>query len=212
MRLLSAVLTIAWFLPLSTSAFRPPLVSEELGCSPTLSMLLGRPDGFYFDPLRIATDTNFARLRECELKHGRIAMAANLGMVVPPLLQQLAQQQKESNWEFPSKFPTASIVQNMEQLEPVDVLNIAVTCGFLESFIFIQRDSRDMPGDYGTGYFSVRNKGQNERSLVSELENGRLAMVAFVGLVVAEMVTGKDYVEQWETIFEQVMKKIEQFT
>ena len=48
----------------------------------------------------------------------------------------------------------------------------------------------------GTGYFGVRNKGANERSLRSELENGRLAMIAFLGQVIAELVTGLSPYEQ----------------
>lgn len=38
------------------------------------------------------------------------------------------------------------------------------------------------------------------RSLVSELENGRLAMLAFGVQVISEIVTKKGIVEQWEEI------------
>lgn len=188
-----------------STAFRPPLLSEELGCSPTLSMLLGRKDGFYFDPLKIANDANFARLREAELKHGRICMLAIVGATIPPFLQLFAQ---EIGMDY--TFPSASIVQNLRAASAIDYLNIFVTCGFLENFIFIQRDPKDMPGDYGTGYFSIRDKGLNERSLVAELENGRLAMLSLVGLVAAEIVSGKSWLEQWDGILDQVTEILKQ--
>jgi hypothetical protein len=50
-------------------------------------------------------------------------------------------------------------------------------CGFLETFVLIQVDAQAMPGDYNVGYWGTRDKGRNERSLICELENGRLAMV-----------------------------------
>lgn len=205
------LLAIIVTLPSPLSAFRPPTLSEELGCSPTLSMLLRRD--FYFDPLRIATDTNFARLRECELKHGRVAMMAHLGIELPPLVKELAKQQDfKLSPEQLQFFPSPSIFKSAANLELVDWLNVLVTCGFLESFIFLQRDAGDMPGDYGTGYFGVRNKGLHERSLLAELENGRLAMLGFVGLLVAEKMTGMDATQQLQYIMEQVVKEIKQFT
>ncbi|CAB9526743.1 expressed unknown protein [Seminavis robusta] len=200
------------------------MLSEELGCSPTLSMLLGR-EAFYFDPLGIATDSNFARLREAELKHGRVSMLANLHLVFPPLLrrinlllldqqqQQLLQAETERSKimtvttaiDIPDKFPTDSIVDNLLFLpEPIDYVNMIVTCAFLEGFIFFQRDPRDMPGDYGTGYFGVRDKGIHERSLVVELEHARLAMLAVVGQLTAELVSGKSWMEQWDDILQQI--------
>ena len=185
------------FFVATTAAFRPPSLSEELGCSPTISVLLGVSEGFYFDPLQVANDGNFARLRECELKHGRVAMLANLGVTVPPLLQELSQQQK---WDLPIDWPSASIVENLLQLDSLDYLRILITCAFLETFVFIQRDPQDMPGDYGTGYFSVRDKGLHERALISELENGRLAMISLVVQIVAEAATHKDYIEQWTAV------------
>lgn len=205
MRLQSALAAVMALSTLpGTFAFRSPALSEELGCSPTLSMLLRQPD-FYFDPFQLANDDNFARLREAELKHGRVAMLANLGVELPELLKPLAAQQ---DWE-PREFPSSSIIENLSRLDPVDYLNIAVTCALLESFVFIQRDPNDMPGDYGTGYFSVRDKGLHERSLLSELENGRLAMIAFVVQLVAEMITGNSYKEQWQLMWVQVLKQVD---
>lgn len=177
-------------------AFKPPELRDELGCSPTLSLLLGRPEGVYFDPLNIANDSNFARLRESELKHGRIAMAANVGIILPPLKKLLV-----DGIGIRENFPSASIVANLKALDLNDCLNVIVTCAFLETFVFIQKDSKDMPGDYSTGYFGVRDKGLNERSLVSELENGRLAMLSITGLFVSELVTGKSWIKQWEDVF-----------
>lgn len=198
-------------------AFRPPMLSEELGCSPTLSVLLGR-DSFYLDPLGLATDANFPRLREAELKHGRICMLANVQMILPPLiLQFLEQKQQEGllvlDFEFPTtRFPCDSIVENLLVLsQPADYLNMVVTCGFLESLVFFQRDATDMPGDYGTGYFGVRDKGRNERSLVVELEHGRLAMLALAGQLAAELVSGRSWIAQWEQILQQVTQAADKY-
>ena len=177
------------------AAFRPPPLSEEIGCSPTLSKFLGRPDGFFFDPLNLATDENFARFREAELKHGRICMAAFVGLTLPPVgeimmsmtIPGTAITADTSRNDVDHVF-SASIIENWTSLSPIQFLNIVVTCGFLETFIFFQRDPQDMPGDYGTGYFGVRDKGVNERALFCELENGRLAMIAFAGKLAAEAV------------------------
>jgi hypothetical protein len=64
--------------------------------------------------------------------------------------------------------------------------------GILENLILVQRSPQNLPGrDYGPGYFGVRNKGGNdERSLVSELEkNRRHAMLSMLILLVQEFIT-----------------------
>ena len=63
--LLTALNVSAYIGPLQRKI---PKLEDELGLSPTLSFLSGRSDVF-FDPLNLATDENFARLREAELKH-----------------------------------------------------------------------------------------------------------------------------------------------
>ena len=77
---------LIWFPIACTTGFSAPVsLREELGSSPTLSVLFPRDDGdlVYFDPLGLANDENFARYREAELKHGRVAMVAVIGSVIP---------------------------------------------------------------------------------------------------------------------------------
>jgi hypothetical protein len=117
------------FLPTCAFFFRriPPL-EQELGCSPTLSKVLLVKESYFFDPLSFATDENFARLREAELKHGRVAMLATIGMIVP---------------EFSQK---NTAIQILESLQPSQYLEILGTCAFLEAFVFVQQDDKDLPG------------------------------------------------------------------
>jgi hypothetical protein len=79
---LQCMLIVLYSQAVTAYSASPVQLSEELGCSPTLAQVFGK-ETVYFDPLGIATDTNFARLREAELKHGRVAMAAVLGLYAP---------------------------------------------------------------------------------------------------------------------------------
>ena len=150
-----------------SAAFRPPSIAEELGCSPTLSTLIKKE--FFFDPLQIAKDENFAYLREAELKHGRVSMLAVTELMFRPFIDQ-----GSLEWHY------KGLLKSMKVVERLDVVKVLLTCGILELFVLVQRDAQAMPGDYGTGYFGVRDKGLHERELVVELENGRLAMMALL--------------------------------
>lgn len=181
-------------------AFRPPAISDELGCSPTLSIFFGKAGKpFYFDPLQLADDVNFPRLREAELKHCRCAMLGTTATMVVPLL-------KMNNDILPAEYPS-SIARCVDGLTVTDWMRVVVTCGVLETLVLVPRDVKAMPGDYGLGYFGIRDKGWNEDSLRSELENGRLAMIAFVSQVFAESVTGKSWDEQWLEFFKSWIRE-----
>jgi hypothetical protein len=177
---------------------RAPIpLSEELGTSPSLSYK-------YFDPFNFASEENFSILREAELKHGRIAMLAVLGNIVPDLFREQLVPPipiflSFSNELFFQDIPCG--IDAIRYVPTVGWLQMIAFCGFLERRVFVQKDRRSMPGDYGTGYFGVRDKGANERSLKAELENGRLAMIAFLGQIVAEIVTG-------DTVLIQIQKTL----
>jgi len=201
-------LRLAWILSVliyqsPVTAFRPPLLSEELGCSPTLSLLVTSSSTttsrtttdrqlFYFDPAKLATDANFSRLRESELKHGRVSMLAVAGTMLTPVLKRLSATFETSKEDYPN-----GVLAVLKSLSVVDFFKVLVVCGILETIVLIQKDPTDMPGDYGWGWFGVRDKGLHERELIVELENGRLAMMAIVIQIVAEVVTGKSWEDQW---------------
>ena len=172
---------------LNPNKTKPPIpISEEIGTSPTFNYE-------YFDPLNLANEFNFAIYREAELKHGRIAMLAVLGntlpdifrdQITPPASVYLSPSNELHFREVPSGLKALITVPLMGWLQ------ILLFIGFFETQVFIQRDKKDLPGDYGLGYFGVRDKANHWRSLESELENGRLAMVAFVIQVIYELITG----------------------
>ena len=144
----------------------PPPLFEELGLSPTWQVVLQRQN-VYFDPAGIATDDNFAMLREAELKHGRVAMMATIGMIVGPnqgrdIGEFISDYILVENNQLPLRATTPHATA-WEVLTPINVLGTFLVCGFLEIFVFVQLDPSDLPGDYGIGYFGLRNKGLHER-------------------------------------------------
>ena len=189
-----------------TAALRPPQLSEELGCSPTLTALFSNNSSsnnnnkkpIYFDPLQIANDTNFSRLREAELKHGRIAMLAITETMVFPLLEKAAP-------EWVLFYRPDSLMERITTLSTTDVLKVVIACGWLETLWFVQKDPVDMPGDYQTGYFGVRDKGLHERELTVELENGRLAMLGILSQLLIEVFVtdGQPWELQWVNLFKR---------
>eukprot|EP00586_Coscinodiscus_wailesii_P020749 CAMPEP_0172515858 /NCGR_PEP_ID=MMETSP1066-20121228/271472_1 /TAXON_ID=671091 /ORGANISM="Coscinodiscus wailesii, Strain CCMP2513" /LENGTH=128 /DNA_ID=CAMNT_0013297085 /DNA_START=245 /DNA_END=628 /DNA_ORIENTATION=+ len=69
--------------------------------------------------------------------------------------------------------------------------------GILETKVFVQQSGNDMPGDYGVGYFGLVDKARHEEELSAELENGRLAMIAFFVQVFLELSSGESVGQLW---------------
>lgn len=201
-------LLLLLFIPTdTTTAFRPPNVAQELGCSPTLSLLFGsNNNAVFFDPLGLANDVNFSRYREAELKHGRVAMLAVAATMVVPFTKGLLIDEKYPSGILPF---FQHFLSQSSSAAWADVARVLLTCGLLESFILVPREATALPGDYGTGYFGIRDKGWNEENLVIEIEHGRLAMLAFVAQLLAEVRTGgKSWDEQWLEFFKDWVRHV----
>jgi len=181
----------------------PPIsIQEELGTSPTFQYE-------YFDPLELANDDNFAMYREAELKHGRIAMLATIGMTFTEWnihLNLPLSVHANIGAPFPGDLSPSSNLQFSDVPSGIGAvpvvpwegwLQILVFVGVLETSVFIQKSEFDMPGDYQTGYFGLIDKAQNQRSLLVELEHCRLAMIAFLFQVLLEVTTGETVLSQW---------------
>jgi len=136
------------------------------------------PLGF-FDPLgfcKMGDEEGFRNLRAAELKHARVAMMASLGAVVQPAI----------------KFPgfdavPAGLGAVTTVLGGGGLVVLFGISGFLETQVWTE-DPKKEPGNFGDpvglGMYDVdmRNK---------ELNNGRLAMFTAIGLILAELVSGK---------------------
>ncbi|CAK9079785.1 unnamed protein product [Durusdinium trenchii] len=154
--------------------------SKELGVT--------EPMGF-FDPLSFAPkdQETFFEYRACEIKHGRVAMMAALGAVTQHFVRLPGFE--KTNWgeEMPSGINAAFNTPGTFGL-----VVLTLIAGVLE-FTLWSEDPKKEPGNFG----DPLGLGQYTEDMRNrELNNGRFAMVAITGIVVAELVTGKDAVQQ----------------
>mmetsp|Transcript_3386 Transcript_3386/g.8039 ORF Transcript_3386/g.8039 Transcript_3386/m.8039 type:complete len:153 (-) Transcript_3386:107-565(-) len=141
----------------------------------------------YFDPLGLSknkSDDVMSAYREAELKHGRVAMAACLGWYLDTAGVHPAFNSELSN----------NPLEAAQQLAPVGWLQFVLGCGAIE---WLAEKIKQRPGykagdllgaaywvdDSDDGWVDYQNK---------EINNGRLAMVAFMGILVQALYFG-DY-------------------
>lgn len=141
-----------------------------------------------FDPLGLSNYINLNYARAGELKNGRIAMLACLGMVVQELIQLPGGQ------AFAEKNPLKAIYS-----VPVEGwCQILLTISIVELVTFRQTYEGE-PGDYGfdpLGY----SKGKDMRTLkLKEIKNARLAMIGVMGFIVQTFVFNKPIISQLTT-------------
>lgn len=139
----------------------------------------------YFDPLGLSvgkSDEIMAAYREAELKHGRVAMAACLGWYITAAGVHPAFQSTLSS----------NPLEAAQQLPMVGWLQFVLGCGAIE---WLAEQIKDRPGyvpgdvlgasywvdDSDEGWVDYQNR---------EINNGRLAMVAFMGILVQTLLYG----------------------
>ena len=156
------------------------------------------PVGFW-DPLGLAADGNldkFKRRREIEIKHGRIAQAATVGYVMGDCAHLPGYLSVSQNIKF------TDVPAGMGALKAVPAagwVQMFLFIGFLELKIFKQDPNKDA-GDVASGsWVRYDDPETKSRKLLSEIKNGRLAMMAIMGMMVQEMVTGMTTVQQIST-------------
>jgi light-harvesting complex I chlorophyll a/b binding protein 1 len=168
----------------SSTTLNAKPVNQEIGVQ--------APVGF-FDPLGLlksgpygGVEENFQHYRAVEVKHGRIAMAATLGMLVQQTTRFEGYLSPSANLKF------EDVPNGLKALDAVPLegwVQMAVVIGMHEVFIK-QREGR-VPGDFGTGYFGFTLDDQSSkqlRGLSVEITNGRLAMLGILGMFASEIV------------------------
>merc|ERR550514_750906 len=141
------------------------------------------PLGF-FDPLgftEVGDEAGFRKLRSSELKHGRVAMMASVGLLGQHFIKFPGFDQAPAG--FKAMFTTEG------------VLGFALLLMLSGGLELAWRDNTEKePGNFGDP-FGVKMYTEEMRN--KEINNGRFAMICVLGIFAAEMATGKDAIQQF---------------
>jgi light-harvesting complex I chlorophyll a/b binding protein 4 len=129
--------------------------------------------------------------REAELKHGRAAMLATVGFVVPEFVRIPGEQ---------FSFESIPKVIDAHDALPDSMKQIFLWISLIEAMSFpayagMSQGYDRRPGDYSfdpLGFYPTDPQKQKEMQL-KELKNGRLAMIAIGGMVTGSAITGHGF-------------------
>lgn len=153
--------------------------SIALPFTPRPAMLTGELIGDVgFDPLGFSEEGDLKKFRRAELKHGRVAMLAVVGViwqefnVLPGL----------------GYAPTKNLFQAIADAPWIAILQIIIFVGIfdLKSTKYDIEQGR-VPGDIGFDPLKLSKDGINEKWALSELKHGRLAMWAAAAILVQQL-------------------------
>jgi|Dee2metaT_10_FD_contig_31_6307648_length_702_multi_10_in_0_out_0_1 light-harvesting complex I chlorophyll a/b binding protein 1 len=160
------------------------------------------PTGF-FDPLGLSNgkDANTIKMwREAELKHGRVCMLASVGVLTQELLK------NPLGIDGPGIRHFDLVDQQFPEFGELFIL----LCAFIEGWTIQNKwesrsETRDLKraarlrddvdaGDYGWDPLEWYPEDPEEQAIIKtkELQNGRLAMLGFAGIVAQELTDGKE--------------------
>jgi len=148
-----------------------------------LKGFVGEEDGF--DPLKLSTQFDMKWLREAEIKHGRMSMLAWLGFVMTDV-----------GFKLPGEaYSLASIDAGKASLSgpyggPMGQIFLFIGLAELLTNVpainYTMNGGDRQPGDFAfdpLGYLKGASPEAKEEMQLKELKNGRLAMLAFGGVV-----------------------------
>jgi hypothetical protein len=168
---------LSGYKPFGEGPFDP---AKQVGALPPLG---------FWDPAGLCKDeASFRRYRTAEIKHARVAMMGSIGLVTAHY--------NHFDWIQPSTKTGIAAFQDPGAAAGFGILFLIA--GFYELVLWQESDDR-APGDFGdpAGWSqSFPNLKFNDEVRNRELNNGRFAMFAVIGILVAEQQTGLDAVQQ----------------
>merc|ERR1711876_49740 len=145
------------------------------------------PVGF-FDPLGFSADgdiASFKHRRSVEIKHGRICMLATMGYITPEITGKLP------GYLSPSQGLQFEDIPNglgaISKVPAAGWLQILAYFGFCE---LSGEEKTPGSGDYGFKVLTSDDPEEKTKKLNAEIANGRLAMVAIIGMFFQDGLTG----------------------
>merc|ERR1711904_84946 len=148
------------------------------------------PVGFW-DPLGFSADgdvASFKRRRSVELKHGRICMLATMGYITPEITGKLPGYLSPSAGLKFEDIPNG--LAAVSKVPTVGWAQIAAYFGFCEFSGGFEDYKTGTPGDYGWKVLTSSDPAEKTKKLSAEIANGRLAMVAIIGMFFQDGLTG----------------------
>merc|ERR1719499_1370751 len=148
------------------------------------------PVGFW-DPLGFTSDgdeASFKRRRSVEIKHGRICMLATMGYITPEITGKLP------GYLSPSAGLKFEDIPNglgaVSKVPAAGWLQIIAYFGFCEFSGGWDDYKTGTPGDYGFKVLTSDDPEEKTKKLSAEIANGRLAMMAIIGMFFQDGLTG----------------------
>merc|ERR1712048_581423 len=166
------------------------------------------PVGFW-DPLGFTADgdvASFKRRRSVEIKHGRICMMATMGYITPEITGKIPGHLSPS-----AGLKFADIPNGLAAISKVPTLGwaqIAAYFGFCEFSGGFEDYKTGTPGDYGWKVLTSADPEEKTKKLAAEIANGRLAMVAIIGMFFQDGLTGSAWGD-WSTYTDSPLRAFE---
>merc|ERR1719182_813433 len=148
------------------------------------------PVGFW-DPVGFTADGNvedFNRRRTTEIKHGRVSMLATMGYITPEITGKLPGYLSPSNGLKFEDIPNG--LGAISKVPAAGWLQILAYGAFCE---LSQDQSPGTPGakgDFGFKVLTSSDPEEKTKKLSAEIANGRLAMMAIIGMFFQDGLTG----------------------
>merc|ERR1719390_383705 len=165
----------------------------------------GTPEGKIFDPLGLGADEASLYRRRCvEIKHGRVCMVSFLGMTVGP------------NDLFTPSHALLSPSQNLHFDDipgGIAAIDAVPAAGWFQIIALVgaheltiaKQDYTKVPGEIPTFLgFKPEDPVEFKSKQLKELKNGRLAMIAVLGELMAQQVSGMGTYQQLKVIVDDL--------
>jgi light-harvesting complex I chlorophyll a/b binding protein 1 len=154
----------------------------------------------FWDPVGFTKDGDaaaFRRRRESEIKHGRVSMLATMGYITPEFVG------KFPGYLAPSKgLMFADVPNGLAAISKVPLagwFQIVLYALYVEAsglgFGYFEEGQKGAPGDFGwkPPLLATDDPEKKKKRLSAEIANGRLAMMAIIGMFFQDGLTGSAY-------------------